>query len=924
MGLLKPFVSIFCLLFLAFESVVATAASLPEAPANIWDYPPISKLRQGGLYSYPFLPPFRTNIDGRIAIRSARAGDESLELFLIVPEKLSQHLLLSAPGVRAVSDPEPLRLELPFASLKQRFLARTLCDAPDDRNPQACGDTEDCYKLKVIGLLENRKQAMRFVSIPIDIRVADPKTSKARIETVTLGDVTVGPFLKGYPRRMMEPNITQDGRLWLAKFSNFGSKNAWQWLNPNTGKKHYFPRQSRPIAYSYNSTKAACDIEGWTTFHPLSHAPYDSEINRDYGFAHYPIRDPEGNVIADGDVIAADQYPWLSQDGSTLFFETNGDMLLYLDPADQKIKTRYPARCAVESECLLDKIVGTAAKERIEELEIARNIHRDVAMVGSWTHGKIVIIDDATNFMDYALNDALQQHLWVKLYAPQPKRSNAPAHQRGEVLMANNRQNKKILPGSVDDGAQLGSIENRFNYLPQLRTITPRDVVWLFSKGNGITTELVFDDFISPQILIYAQMNAAFANKDALSPEIQGIHNGFTRLDTLEGSGFDGNTPIRLQNAATSDASLSDANHFMTVPAYGEAVGNIRIEPYALGGVKGKGLWLDGNSGLRYAIPKQTEQKFYTQQQWYIGLFLDQRGKPKLRKALTFPDGSSVWLKHRRRLVVKNSQGGTQHSVDLTKFSQMLDQSSWWHLGLLSKEKSLSLYINGMLVDSWKKQAADELGMRPGILALGDIDNKKQGVVAWVDDFKVLIVEEQTSMEMFCEHAKGTVVAFNAQHNDRLNQLAQLAHANWSQTIRQELVSYIKPPEGQRYACFVNYNSEIGANFAQLPEGATPLREQLLQPQGLHFGKSRPDETQNRFCHSCHADGLHEKLSLSALQKKSVNMEDDPRRQPAQPLPKLFGRIPAGLIGAGKPSKTMTTDAAGMYVDQWIRVNTPP
>ena len=47
----------------------------------------------------------------------------------------------------------------------------------------------------------------------------------------------------------------------------------------------------------------------------------DSAMEPRYGFAAYPILDPEGNPIADG-VDLHGSYPWIDRTGANLFFTT--------------------------------------------------------------------------------------------------------------------------------------------------------------------------------------------------------------------------------------------------------------------------------------------------------------------------------------------------------------------------------------------------------------------------------------------------------------------------------------------------------------------------------------------------------------------------------------------------------------------------
>jgi hypothetical protein len=44
-------------------------------------------------------------------------------------------------------------------------------------------------------------------------------------------------------------------------------------------------------------------------------------------------------------------------------------------------------------------------------------------------------------------------------------------------------------------------------------------------------------------------------------------------------------------------------------------------------------------------------------------------------------------------------------------------------------------------------------------------------------------------------------------------------------------------------------------------------------------------------------------------------MQDDPRRQPSQPLRRVFGNLPANWLGNGKPPRPIEAPSGGLKVD---------
>jgi hypothetical protein len=74
--------------------------------------------------------------------------------------------------------------------------------------------------------------------------------------------------------------------------------------------------------------------------------------------------------------------------------------------------------------------------------------------------------------------------------------------------VAAGRDNTTTLPAGVVNTTFIDSIENAFNMHRYIRPQTPRDVVWIMSRGNS-TDEVVFDDFQDLDLLIFSEMNAS-------------------------------------------------------------------------------------------------------------------------------------------------------------------------------------------------------------------------------------------------------------------------------------------------------------------------------------------------------------------------------------------------------------------------------
>jgi len=133
--------------------------------------------------------------------------------------------------------------------------------------------------------------------------------------------------------------------------------------------------------------------------------------------------------------------------------------------------------------------------------------------------------------------------------------------------------------------------------------------------SNGTATDVVaFDDWVNPYGLISSSM-----------------------VQAKTGASFTPNF-TRVQNSVSG---------LFDTPIHGEIIGRGSVERVALGGVRGKGLFLRPSSGLQYSIPNSQPSSF-NGETWYLGLFIDPRNKNDrfYRRLVEFPNGSyssMVW-----------------------------------------------------------------------------------------------------------------------------------------------------------------------------------------------------------------------------------------------------------------------------------------
>ena len=259
---------------------------------------------------------------------------------------------------------------------------------------------------------------------------------------------------------------------------------------------------------------------------------------------------------------------------------------------------------------------------------------------------------------------------------------------------------------------------------------------------------------------------------------------------------------------------------------------------------------------------------------------------------VAFPDGSELQLVGRDR--VEYWHGATLHAVDLP---HPVPDTGWAHIGLqLSNgNRTAELYRDGYLLDRFEHgEAFFELS--PGTLYVGrNPERPSNGARAWIDDFKV--IAHASGKEEWCNHAGGTLIGIGAEGawHDLAGSYPSASH----QAISDFLTRFGEPTF-PRYACYHDYSGDYAAHGGNIPPEHTGVGASYNFPEGpLAHGQPRPDSSGNAFCRTCHtSDGL-QGLDVDALRiDAELSAEDDPRRQPLQPYPRVHGHIPADWLGA--------------------------
>ena len=817
-----------------------------------------------GDYERPYVSVFRTTRDGRL---SHNMTGTPLRLYLNNPEKVDQIFhdgptgpdMLSRTGGFNVSK-EGLRPNT-FSSNSHT----AICEVPNDdgsqRNPYACGD-DDCYDVVFIsaGAPTPARNTRIFIGTPGTVRVSNPKTPQARIVDVEMGTPVRSPheFTFG---QMFEPMTTEDGNLMMGRVA--GSRLRWN--NRRTGRNVTGTYDMVYMAAPDNPARA-CDVTQWDEMKPLGHAPYDPEINTRYGFAKQLFRDATGNVVPDNTRMGG-TYPWIDSKGNNVMWATgatraNGDFPLSCVPNRGCNDNNFPANP-----------VGLQVK----------------VIAGLWTNGKMVVLDNMVNNIDYSqpqLED--NGHRMADMYRAGTRANGSGS---GLVRLGAGRDNTggAGLPANATNTTFQESIENKLNFWKNMRPARPGDVVWNISTGAA-SDELRFDEF-------------QFTNSYIISSMTQATQNNGQRVSTFNGVG---NNRARVQNAVGSER--------WNTPPFGEVV-NARIERVALGGVFGKGLWLNGNARIDYNTPSQQLNR--RQHDWHISLFVDARfsNDNTVRNLISFPDGTELQIQGRNR--IRFWDGSPFNTVNL---STPIAQNGWTHIGVQMTEGNTqaTLYINGFAVETFTHDDRF-FEFNSGTLSVGDHSSRNvAGFTGWIDDFKV--IAHETNAANWCGNANGILVGsdnFDNQWESIALNYPDSSHQAIDDTLRENgKTTY------SRYACYVDYSDDYAAHRDSLPRDAVDISADINFPEGpLVHDQPRPDSSNNQFCLSCHTAQGQGGFGLDALtSNNNLTHAQDPRRQPMEPVARVFGHIPANWLAEGVPENSLVAPSQGYSIDEMLQL----
>lgn len=874
-------------------------AQMPESPSLWREVLGVNGQRVvAPTFTRPHMPGLRVTADGRVGVmvESGTPTTAGVAFALMIPEKMTQPFLRSPPGAHTMSSEGWTHLDNnpTFEYAKSQFTpgADNLVHAClwDDSPPVAISGN-DFYDLKVLvtSVTDVDKPNADFRTqlhvTPVSVIVANPKTAAARIVSVTRTGPTASSPLLPYYSLAFEPVICGDGRLLIVRLA---AARGVHWTDPNTQAQRV---NTADIVYSYYSGGATADPARWTNMIPVSFAPYDARINRKFGFAMAPFRDPEGNQIPPGKDIGG-SYPWMDRAAKNLFLETIGDRAKFFYDNTKPIPSRYP--------CF--QIPGDVSFAPQED---SGGMHQGVSFLGVWSNGKLVMLDNLNNDIDYAMGQSDgPQTREIELFDD----SRDPNPSRSRLVMGYGRATWLMPEGENDNGNIIDSVEARFTYRRHFRSMSLQDVTWPLTNGKQ-TDEVSFDDHLDPDAFIIASMAGALTYVDS-------AYDDFRRFEYHDGWQHPSgpfNKPIRLQNAANG--------RFWNVPPSGQSHGSSRLEPAATGGIHGKGFWLTGDNGVAFAVPVQNPPQKVHDAEWFTGVFVDCRHEDDTteRSVVTFPDGTSLRLYGRRQVIYADSTGAVVHRITVP--AELVPYRGWAHLGLQIRSGGhrIDFHLDGILYDRWRDPARCLFQLPAGTLTLGKVQSSSTaGVKGWVDELKV--IAHTFDMETMCNHAGGTLIGLDQAYVGEWKAFADRfpawVHAEISAELRNRGETAYP-----RYACLHRYDRDHGVHLDDLPLLTYSLRHSMQFPEGpLYHNAPRPQSLQNTFCTSCHYQGGNLGLGLSALTlDPSRTAAEDPRRQPMQPAAIIHGFIPAGLADTVTPPqpKLSRSDPAGWEIDRW-------
>jgi len=456
------------------------------------------------------------------------------------------------------------------------------------------------------------------------------------------------------------------------------------------------------------------------------------------------------------------------------------------------------------------------------------------------------------------------------------------------------------------------------------------------SSNNGHTAEMAFDDYLRNDALVVAHMNAAqkrvLRSEDGAPDYIP--WDGFEPTPSCKSYTWT-DTP-RLQNASTASTAY-DAGAVVP-PADLSLRGGARVEPVALGGVLGKGVYLDGRNDfidMGYPNTGRTD--------WSYNLWVDLRTITwgELRTVFHWADGS--WLAmSEEKLRAYNNPEGSWKEVDIGRFG--VESGRFVHLSVDSyvegADRVLEVFLNGDPTPAgtmrWPLSGPSDATHSGFAMDYEGIEGWSWFAVGsyggngvpptlrgWVDELRIYALHDREAdyrKELRCNLALGSIrqddlsVFEDPFGRDDVSLPEPKA---WCEQL--DLSSHDTPtelgPQHDLTACAdeAHHNPDHGA--------AECLRHDLLGLTGLEplAGAPRADQSTNAFCLSCHVAGHPiDGLDSSALVYNGVARECDGRRQPMDHVGVMGGATVAPMLALPSASCDPTTGLGYYATMSWL------
>ena len=874
----------------------------------------------------------RATVDGRVVVQTSL---QWVTFKPFVPEDLNDPSMPMTLGTGSLLPGRKKQLALTAfhqSSLSVQLASAALCDANAStlvgrrylsspaQNPQRCGPggDHDCYDMYVVMALGRVGVDFELWTTPVRVEVTRPKRpASGGLSAAAIHDVqATGLPVKSpvsiltpiYPGDFMEtPTVSADGRVLVV---NGGTGGLLYSVWSDTGGPN-------PLS--------VCDARGWSAFHSLSHAYLDPAMDP-YGLGDLQLRDTKGRLVADGEAVRG-SYPWLDRSANNVVFSH----VRAVNPA--------PSEGGYTFSLPPESIASCLDSDYVIDRTLTINDQAGLSAVGLWTRGKLVHLDGRANLSSYVISfnrldkdiardcDAGSCIPKVGSCANLSAAKAAATVVRTHGLLVDVWADGQLVRINEARNTQLFANESNFGYLPSMQPMTPRDVTWILNTSRN-SMELAFDDFFTPDVLLDVSMvpTISWENDPQLIPYfddgflLDGARNIVSYVDPW------------VQNAATARLETGFPAGLVP-PDHGVLEGGARIEPIAAGGFEGRGVFLDGvDDRLRFSM---TSAGSGLAEEVYVGLWLNPRDfmsglVQTNREILHFPDGTILQLKGDDRVRIKKL-GVAGADVFLLPGQIRFREDQWIHLAVQAVWNSpadpntaITLYVNGY--PTWSRSVARQVfRLQAGDVLLGFDPSRPttNGFKGWADELH--LEASNLSHEEVCRRANGTLVRVDPEDPSHSQTIA----GQYSAASHTAVANAGGFPPATRFTCEIHYpeddalfrstgdprpffggdQNQVCIDDTQRAGNPRCVGREFLFPEGpLVWNLPRPVSRDNAFCLSCHIDAdiggratLDPDLALIARPEWAV---DDPRRQPVQPAPIVFGNLPTPFIGHANADPT--------------------